>query len=173
VRGRLFHACRFLLFNDNRTFVGAWPKKQHITIILAHGLGDEVSIALHELQNGDPSPEPDPDPEPLPPSELWGIVIEESKNRTPEQAIVMAAPAVRALFPDGRFRVVDPIGDDGKRADIAENMDSYADIAMTKLNQWPMLFLVSPKGDIYYQGELPKTVDAMVELIEQKKGGAK
>ena len=85
----------------------------------------------------------------------------------------MAAPAVRALFPDGRFRIVDPIGDDGKRADIAENMNSYADIAMTNLDKWPMLFLVSSDGKIYFQGEMPKTIDAFKKLVAEKKQGVK
>ena len=122
----------------------------------------------------DPDPDPNPDPNPDPPAELWGIVIEESSERTPEQAIVLASPEIRALFADEQFQVVDAVTDDGE-VEAPADLKVYVDRAMDNKDKWPMLFLVSPKGDVYFEDTLPATVEATKKLVEKfkPKRGAK
>jgi hypothetical protein len=114
-----------------------------------------------------PSPDPSPEPSPEPVGDLWAIVIEESKDRTPEQAIVLASQEVRDLFKDGRFRVVDAVNDSGKVVLPADDMRTYVQKAIPKRAEWPVLFLVDEAGNGFYTGTLPETVDAMKALVEQ------
>lgn len=109
-----------------------------------------------------PTPPPEPKPVPVPPSELWGIVIEESANRTPEQAEVLVSLQVRGLFPDGKFQIFDPVKEDGTPATPPPDLQPYVARARGKESSWPMLFLVAPNGDVKYEGPMPATVAAMV-----------
>lgn len=144
-----------------------------ITIDYVKGNTIEQVVYTVVRQDG-PSPEPDPKPDPPPPAELWGIVIEESKDRGPEHAAVLASPEIRGLFPSDRFQVFDPIGDDGTPVVPPADLKPYVDRAMVDKSKWPMLFLVSPAGDVHYEGALPGTVAAMKTLVSQckAKGGA-
>ena len=121
-----------------------------------------------------PPPPPVPPVPPIPPvppvpvpAELWCIVIEESAERTPEHGIVLASPKVRGLFPAaGGFRLVD------KDSKVDNALQPYLDRA--KGQKLPITFLVDPKGQVYYEGTLPATVDAMTALVDKiKKGGGK
>ena len=121
-----------------------------------------------------PPPPPVPPVPPIPPvppvpvpAELWCIVIEESAERTPQQGIVLASPKVRGLFPAaGGFRLVD------KDSKVDNALQPYLDRA--KGQKLPITFLVDPKGQVYYEGTLPATVDAMTALVDKiKKGGGK
>jgi hypothetical protein len=122
-------------------------------------------VLLGEQPKPDPKPIPPPPPPP-PPAELWGIIIEESSHRTPQQAIVLSSPAIRSLFDQRRFRLVD------KDSEVGADMKPYADRAKGKT--LPMLFLAGGDGTIYYEGGLPATVAEMTALVGQwKKGGGK
>ncbi len=124
--------------------------------------------------NPDPKPDPKPDPDPLPvPTELWCIVIEESAKRTPQQGIVLASPKVRSLFPAaGGFRLFDPKNDKGEDNPAPEELKLYVARVETGTLAKPVCFLVDPKGQVYYEGTLPPTVDAMTVLVDKiKKGG--
>jgi hypothetical protein len=99
-------------------------------------------------------------------TDLWGIVVEESKGRTPQQAVVLLSTEVRKLFKDERLRIVDPTGPDGKPVPVEEDMKKYVQRAVGK-KCW--LFLVEPKGTVLYEGELPATVDAMKALVSKYK----
>ena len=124
-------------------------------------------------QGGPNPPPPVPPVPPIPPvppvpvAELWCIVIEESAERTPEHGIVLASPKVRGLFPAaGGFRLVD------KDSKVDNALQPYLDRA--KGQKLPITFLVDPKGQVYYEGTLPATVDAMTALVDKiKKGGGK
>lgn len=152
--------------------------KGTITIDYVKANTIEQVVYLVTRQDGpspEPSPEPEPQPDPTPPAELWGAVIEESKARTPEQGAVLASPEVRALFPAERFQVLDPVKDDGSVVTVPDDLKPYVERAMASKAKWPMLFLASPTGTIYYEGTLPVTVEAMKTLVAQykaKEGGA-
>jgi hypothetical protein len=130
----------------------------------------------------DPQPDPKPDPKPVPAQNLWGIVVEESLDRTPEHAAVYASPRVRDLFEWRRFRVVDQTGP------VDADMEPWRQRAiraaraacptgtcpLTPRAFQPVLFLVDERGTLYYEGPPPNTIDLMVGLVEQTlKGGAK
>jgi len=117
--------------------------------------------------NPDPDPPPPPPPPPPVPAELWGIVVEESAERTPQQAIVIASPVVRALFDKGEFRVVD---DD---MEVESAIKPYIERAKGKL--LPQFYVVDAKGTIFYEGPLPATVADMQKLVAglKAKGGGK
>ena len=128
-----------------------------------------------------PDPEPEPEPQPVPTDRLWGIIVEESLDRTPEQAVVYVSPKVRELFEWKRFRVIDvtgPVGNDmepwRQRALRASCPTGTCPITAKPGAALPMLFLVDSASKIYYEGPPPGTVDLMVSLVEKTlKGGAK
>jgi hypothetical protein len=121
--------------------------------------------------NPTPTPTPVPTPTPPPPTpvaaDLWGVVVEESRNRTAEQAQILASPEVRKLFKDERLRVVDPIGDDGKPVVVSEDMKPYVQRSVGRKTAW--LFLTDTKGVVLYEGELPTTIAAMKALVAKHK----
>lgn len=165
----------FLTFDDQKTLVFASPKEQSIVFVLASVTDSGPVLVTHTLHNGpapEPDPDPDPDPEPLPPSELWAFVIEESANRTPEQAIVIASPEIRSMFSEGCFRVVDPLVD-GAQVPVSADVKPYAERAVLQKEKWPMLFLVDTDGKVRYEGPLPATVEEMKTLVETHKQGVK
>lgn len=135
------------------------------TLRVLYASGEDICEAFYSLERKD-APKPEPKPEPLPvPTTLWGIVVEESSKQVPEQAIVLTSPRVRALFTNQPLRVID------KDTEVAPALQPYADRAKGKA--LPMLFLVDDKGTIYYEGPLPATVEAMIDLYNEKKGGGK
>jgi hypothetical protein len=114
------------------------------------------------------------DDEPVPPpAELWGIVVEETSQRTPQQAVVLSSPVVRALFKEGAFRIVDPKRGDTE-VDVSPDMKPYVERCKDQTGQWlplPILFLVDKPGRVYFEGALPANVPAMVALVNKHKGG--
>jgi len=140
------------------------------TIVLTiHFLkGQEIEVAEYELIRQDapgPEPGPEPQPDPNPPAELWAIVVEESGERTAQQAIVMADPEIRGLFKASRFRIVD-------QDEAAADMRSYVKRATDKGMKLPALFLVSPEGKVHFEGDLPATVAETKALVRKILGKA-
>jgi hypothetical protein len=119
--------------------------------------------------NPNPQPDPKPDPKPTPVENLWGIVIEESAERTPAQAALLTSPKVRSLFREGEFRIIDPIDDTGKRVPVAPDMKPYVERALDGTQKLPVLFLVDSKGTIFYEGSPPATVAEMETLVAKYK----
>lgn len=128
-----------------------------------------------------PDPQPDPEPEPVPPQSLWAIIVEESLDRTPDQAAVYVSPQVRELFEWKRFRVIDvtgPVGNDmepwRQRALRAACPTGTCPADVKPGAALPVLYLVDANSKIYYEGPPPATIDLMVSLVEKTlKGGAK
>jgi hypothetical protein len=141
------------------------------TLTVLYVAGDdfrEVAYSLVRIDGPapkpDPKPDPKPEPQPKPPVELWGFVVEETADRTPQQAIVLGSPEVRKAFPQ-RFRILD------KDLEVDATLQTYQSRAAGKT--LPMLFLTGPDGTLYYEGPLPSTVADMLKLVAEKKGGGK
>lgn len=142
------------------------------TLTVLYVAGDdfrEVAYSLVRIDGPAPTPDPKPDPKPEPkpvppPVELWGFVVEESADRTPQQAIVMGSPEVRKAFPQ-RFRIFD------KDLEVDALLKPYQERSVGK--SLPMLFLTGPDGTLFYEGPLPATVADMLKLVAEKKGGGK
>jgi len=133
------------------------------TLTVHYVKGQDIEVVRYRVirQDGpepDPDPSPEPEPDPDPPAELWGIVVEESGERTAQQAIVLADPEVRALFRSSRFRIVD-------QDEAAADMRSYVRRAKDEGMKLPALFLVAPEGTVHYEGDLPATPAVMSTLI--------
>lgn len=114
-----------------------------------------------------PPPVPPPDPTPPPPlAEMTVIVVEETKERTAEQAWVLLDPTVRQWMATNghHFRLLDK---DLTSADSRPWIDRATAPPATAL---PHLFISDNKGAVYYDGELPIGPIQMLELV--KKWGA-
>jgi hypothetical protein len=122
-----------------------------------------------------PVPPIPPVPPPVPvPTTLVGIVIEETKERTPAQAVVLLSPKVGALFKadGGQFRIVDPWDDAGNRRDVGVAMRPYV-VRAEALKIKPCLFIVSPDGVVYSEGLLPAKVADVEALVAKIRKGDK
>ncbi len=97
-----------------------------------------------------------------PTSELWGVIIEESSQRTADQAAVLTSRAVRVAFEEGRLRVADQhvVDRDGKPP---AGLEDWLELAKPKPLPW--LFLLGAEGVLLYQGPLPETVKDMLALV--------
>jgi len=132
--------------------------------------------AIYDLvKRGGPVPPPPPPPPPPPvPTELWAIIIEESAERTPQQAIVLASPKVRAMFKG--WRLFDPMKSPTEPNPVPVELQPYVDRVNNPeahLSK-PVLFLTEPKGTVYFEGPLPETIPAIEALVGKiKKGGSK
>lgn len=90
------------------------------------------------------------------PTVLRAIIVEESADRTPDLAVVLASMEVRGLFEE--FRLIDP--------DTPSDLQQYVD----RTTSLPTLFIVDPDNKIWYEGEVPLTVQAWRSLVAEIKG---
>lgn len=125
---------------------------------LAITIGGKVQPTPSPTPTPEPTPQPEPQPKPKP-AELWGIVIEESSQRTPQQAAVLLSTDVRKLFGEGLFRVIDK----------DTNVDPrYAPYLQKSVGQsLPKLWLVDAAGEVYFSGTLPSSVADMANLVKE------
>lgn len=93
---------------------------------------------------------------------LSAVVIEESKDRTPPQAMVLLSTKFRALFTS--FRLIDK-----DNAYVNDDEKPLIQEAVEK-KQLPMLFLLDENGKRRYAGPLPQTVDDAEKLANGLKG---
>ena len=132
-------------------------KVESLSVVIGDGAGPGPQ------PKPEPKPEPKPDPKPQPkPSELWFICVEESKERDPKTTTqVLSNLELRAMFKDSRFRVVDK--------DVPEDCGQW--VQQSVGSKLPRLFLVSPKGDVYFSGDLPKTAAETIAVVNKIKEG--
>jgi len=132
-------------------------KVESLSVVIGDGVGPGPQ------PKPEPKPEPKPDPKPQPkPSELWFICVEESKERDPKTTTqVLSNLELRAMFKDSRFRVVDK--------DVPEDCGQW--VQQSVGSKLPRLFLVSPKGDVYFSGDLPKTAAETIAVVNKIKEG--
>lgn len=129
--------------------------------------GDDIAVLSFKLVPQDdpfpnPNPDPQPDPNPQPDKECWGVVIEESSERTPAQAVILTSAKVRTLFDGSRFRVLD------KDQQVGADLKPYIDRSAGK--KLPLMYLVGKAGAVLYEGPLPADEAATIKLINEKKG---
>ena len=114
----------------------------------------------------DPGPTPDPNPPPPPPgplAEMWVIVVEETSQRTPEQARVLLDPTVRQWMANHQhhFRILDK---DQTSTDLTEWIERAAAQTETAL---PYLFIVDDSGVVSFEGPLPIGPLEMLSLVKK------
>ena len=155
--------------------VGTGPNAANGFIpVLVNDIPDLLDWNLLVTFGGQPGPQPNPNPVPPPPpppppppvpTVLFGIIAEESKERTPAQAVVILKVG------GGKLEIADPWKDDGTRYDLGPVMKKYVDRAI-ELKIKPALFIVSPAGVVYFEGPLPAKPEDVEALIAKiRKGG--
>ena len=155
------------------------PGEYRLLIDWNHG---QNQLAEHRVMVGgkSPEPEPDPKPDPIPPppgplAEMWVIVVEETSQRTPEQAWVLLDPTVRQWMKANghHLRIVDK---DQTASDLAEWIgralakNRKGDQTAPRADALPYLFVVDDSGSVVFEGALPSGPIQMLELV--KKWGA-
>lgn len=116
--------------------------------------------------NPNPNPQPEPQPKPTPVGPLSLIWIEETSERTPEHAILIADKELRdLLYKAGwllRIADVDVVDENGKPP-----ADLFNYLAEAKKLGLPRLFIVDKNGVEVYNGAVPATKEAFLQLLKQ------
>lgn len=123
----------------------------------------------------DPTPEPGPDPAPdptppLPLSQMLVIVVEESADRTREQAWILLDPTVRKWMTDNghRLRILDK---DSQSPDALPWIQrATAPTETVPSPALPRVLISDSGGSVSFVGDLPAGPIGMLELV--KKWGA-
>ena len=127
-----------------------------------------LSVEQHEVIVGERI-EPDPPPPPPPPvtEELWVMVIEESSQRTPEQAAVLVSRKVLDWFRSNEKRHWRLIDQDvvGESDEVPEDLAKW--LKMAEGQSLPRVFIINENGGLVDQMPLPATPETMIELLDQ------
>ncbi len=126
--------------------------------------GENIVVSFKTLCDVEPNPNPSPDPNPNP-SPLFVTHIywvEESLNRTPEQAKIISSQKVREALKKKsiRFQVVDK--------DIKNEFDqtpSNLVPILSKVTQYPSLVLVTKDSQVLVYS-VPESEEDFVEFLE-------
>jgi len=115
-----------------------------------------IILASSGLVNTDVSPEPKP-------TTLSALIVEETEERTPEQAVLILSPETRKLFENGRFMVVDQdVPATGRLVDL---------IVRAKELGLPTVFFLNQENALVYEGPLPKSLSEFEALVKTVSGG--
>ena len=137
-------------------------------------------VVLTVAGDVEPPVPPDPPPPPIPPDppppivveQLHVIIVEESADRTPEQAKVLLSKAVRDYLTsvDGVLHIVDQDVTDGD-GNMPSTVAGWIQRAKDKTLPW--LFLVDENGREVASQALPTTPETFLELLTKYGGEAK
>ncbi len=138
------------------------------TIFCDVNVPGSYKLLLHDLAYGDAKPDPKPDPIPPPPpsGERWLMILEESSNRTTQQAGVMLSKKLTSLRNADKFRLVDVKRPDGTVP------TAYAQlISQLGSLRLPAYFVVSDDNmTVVYKAELTASVDALLKSFVEHGG---
>ena len=159
---------RYAVF-EGGTILVVETRVQGSRVLASASLVDgQLSAEQHEVVVGEgPGPDPPPPPPPPPTDVLWVLVVEESSQRTPEQAAVLVSPKVRAWFAadeDRHWRLVDRDVLD-EHGNVPEDLARW--IKMAEGLTLPRVFLINETGGLVDQVPLPATPEAMLDLLKQ------
>lgn len=139
------------------------PKPGTYYFALAAASGDKIAVAKHTLVVE--GPQPSPAPEPTPVGKMWTVIVEESGQLTPAQGKVVASKAAADWIETKRHHKAWVIDKDA----LDENDKRPASLKqyVGRAKSLPFLFLVSETGTVLYEGPLPETETALVELLKK------
>jgi hypothetical protein len=153
-------------------FVSPKPGVFHFALVAA--ANDKIAVAKHTLtvegQGGpQPSPNPQPEPAPVPPpvpvGKLWTVIVEESGQLTPAQGKVVTSKAVADWIQTKGHHKAWVIDKDALDENDKQPESLKAYIARAK--SLPFLFLVSEAGTVLFEGSLPESETALLELLKK------
>ena len=92
---------------------------------------------------------------------MWLIIVEETAERTPEQARVLLDPTVRKWMEKNghHFRTCD-------KDQSAEDLQEWIHRALQAADL-PRLFAVSESGEVVFEGPLPHSPLEMLALVKK------
>lgn len=147
-----------------------------LTIPGPNGQPMQIAGTLVPFGTTPPGPQPPvpPVPPPVPSGKLWLLSINETQTQTPDQAAVLGSKAVNDWLAakDWAWRKIDKdvVDQNGQvPADLAPWVQRGKDW-VAKGNKWPYLIVHDAQGVSAYEGALPATEAAMLELLN-KLGG--
>lgn len=149
-----------------------WGRSEGLTKAQAWGVVDGKAKQLLTLSflvgPAPPKPDPKPIPDPKPvKGKLHGyIVVEETSTSWPERGLTMATTAAWADANKVARRWVDQ-----NVKDVTGNppKDMAPWLNRAKGKNLPMVYLVTEKGEILFEGELPLTSDGFLTLLKKYK----
>jgi hypothetical protein len=115
------------------------------------------------------TPQPSPSPTPQPAAQtIWITVVEETSQRTPQQAAVINSKAVADLIQArGHYwRAIDQ----NARNEQGQAPADLAAYVQRSAGRLPYVILTDSAGKILFEGPLPATEQAMLDLVK-KYGG--
>jgi hypothetical protein len=141
---------------------GVWVQTRDVTIdnqtlpvLVDFGFYDH-SATIEIGPEPDPEPDPDPDPPPPPPGPRWALVVEETADRTPQQAGLYLA--LRNRYPLSRLLILD------KDAE-AESARRYIRAVPPDVPLPALVIVHAETGKIVRIVPLPETVDRFTEEL--------
>jgi hypothetical protein len=148
--------------------------KGEVEILVLPVGGTATDIISKKVMVGVPDPvpptPPGPGPKPDPivtPTALWGfVIVEETADAVAARGTLLADTMLSGLLKSKgwKWRVVDKdvVGADGNPpADVLPALNA------AKGHGYPQVFLVDVKGNMVYQGDLPKTPADLVSLLKK------
>jgi hypothetical protein len=121
-----------------------------------------VEVASHTVTVGEPAPSPPPPTPPTPTVKtLYGFVVEERHDRTWQVSRILLSAAVRAALQDHLFVIDQDTVDKGDQ--VPAFWKGWLDATKGKL--LPYLFLANENGETVWEGVLPTTEQATLDLI--------
>ena len=123
-----------------------------------------VRSAICVVTIGDAKPDPDPQPPVVTDPVAFLVIIEETGEATANRGALFASPKLAARLKEKKigWRVADQnvVDATGKPPS-----DLVPYLAKAKGKPLPQLFFVAANGKLIYQGDLPKDVDGLLELL--------
>lgn len=138
---------------DDRAAFAKWLKESSQDELYS----DSHTVKVGKGPDPEPDPDPDPKPDPKPDGPYWVIVLEETGERTPETAKILADTAFLKSLTDAghKWRTYDEDHADAK---------SFAALTTHR----PALIVLTLSGEVVHTVPMPKTAAEITELL---KGG--
>ena len=126
-----------------------------------------LSFSVKVQGGGDDEDDDDPDPPPL--ADYRGMIIEESSDRTAQQAAIIVSTKLKSQFEPQHWRVWD-INAKDSGGNTPAGMQPWFGLA--KKVGLPALFLYDRNGTVAFKGPLPSTLDETLAVIAEHRPAA-
>jgi hypothetical protein len=141
------------------------PKPGTFYFALVAASGEKIAVAKHTLIIEGPQPEPKPDPVPVPVGKMWTVIVEESGQLTPAQGRIVTSKSVADWIQSKGHHKAWVIDKDA----LDENDKQPASLKeyIARAKSLPFLFLVSESGTVLFEGPLPESEAAVLQLMKK------
>ena len=116
-------------------------------------------LALHRIEIRGPPPHPTPTPTPTPGTVARVVIVEESGDRTPEQATILTDPRLKPLRDQRKLLILDQNAADSQGQPASE-LSQYDGQPL------PRVLGLDSSGVRAAAAELPETADGLIDLLK-------